>query len=204
MFTVNEGEKRVTLPLKRDPHVPIAVLKAFVKMGLSIMPEAELPNFARALQWIRNPEHRREFGLLAPVHRSFIPGPSSPDFVSLALLKRTSSDATLPYAYLLLSAANEMFQVTLPSPERDGLSSGPARSMPPFPAVRTPYSQAGHTSLDLSGAEVAANESVSVDMSFEEVITTQVQGTAEASQETGPGGEVADGPAHPELQFVMP
>lgn len=196
VFTVNEKEKRVTFLLKRDPHVPIAVLKAFVKMGLSVMPEIELPNFARSLQWIRNPEHRREFDLLAPVHRSFIPGPSSTDFISLALLKRSGSDATLPYAFLLLSAANEMFQVMLPSPERDPLPGGPARSMPPFPAVRSPYGPAGHNWLDLSGTEVVVNDRVSVDMSFEQVIATQLLGTAEATRETGPDGKVVDGPAN--------
>jgi hypothetical protein len=197
VFTVNEKEKHVTFLLNRDPHVPIAVLKAFVKMGLSVMPEAELPNFARALQWIRNPEHRREFDLLAPVHRSLIPGPSSTDFISLAVLKRNGSDATLPYAFLLLSAANEMFQVMLPSPERDPVPGGPARSMPPFPAVRSPYGPAGHNSLDLSGTEVVVNDRVSVDMSFAQVIATQLPGTAEASRETGPDGKVVDGPANP-------
>lgn len=195
VFTVSETEKRVTFLLRRDPHVPIAVLKAFVKMGLSVVPEAELSNFARALQWIRNPKHRMEFDLLAPVHRSFIPGPSAPDFISVAVLRRNDKDATLPYAFLLLSAANETFQVMLPSPERDPAPGGPARSMPPFPPVRTPYGPAGYSALDLSGTETVVNDRVSVEMTFEQVIATGLPGTDEASGETGPGSEVVDRPA---------
>jgi len=37
-----------------DTYTPIAVLKAFTKMALSILPEAELPNFQAALSWVRN------------------------------------------------------------------------------------------------------------------------------------------------------
>lgn len=184
VFTVDEQAKRVTFLLKREPHVPMAVLKAFVKMGLSLMPDVEMPNFSATLQWIRNPQHRMEFALLAPVHRAFLPGPTSRDFISVAILRRRTEDATLPYAFLVLSVGNEMFQVMLPSPARDPVPSGPARSMPPFPPVRVPYGPTGLYSHDLSGCELVVDDQVSVSMSFDQVISSRLTVVDQPSGET--------------------
>jgi len=71
VFTVYEKENRANFTLRRDPHVPIGVLKAFVKIGLSLMPEAEISSFQRAIAWITNPIHKEEFELMAPVFRTF-------------------------------------------------------------------------------------------------------------------------------------
>jgi len=72
---VDENAKRITFKLKRDAYTPVAVLKAFVKMGLSLMPEAELLNFQAALKWISLSDH--SIGLVHefPILYSFIPGP---------------------------------------------------------------------------------------------------------------------------------
>jgi len=183
VFTVYEEEKRVNFLLKRDPHVPIAVLKAFVKIGISLLPETEMTNFHEALQWIRNPIHRIEFELLAPVHHSFLPGAVALDVISTGILRRAVDDTDLPYAFLILSVGNEMFQVMLPSPKRDPAPGGTSRSMPPFPSARTLSGTARSDALDLSGDELVIDEAVSVDMTFEQVVGSPLAHGVEQSGE---------------------
>lgn len=195
VFHVDEQARRITFLLKRDPHVPMAVLKAFVKMGLSLMPEVELSNFSEAMRWIRNPQHRMEFELLAPIHRTFTPGPTPRDFISTAILRRSGDDKTLPYAFFILAAGNETFQVMLPAPLRDAGPGTPARSMPPFPSVRTSYGTAGHSSLNLSGCELVVNDSVSVDMSYEQGIPTKRDGEVGTSGPPTVSGMMGDAPS---------
>ena len=49
VVAVNETKNEITITLRRDPYTPVAVLKAFTKMGLSLLPEEELPNFLAAM-----------------------------------------------------------------------------------------------------------------------------------------------------------
>ena len=58
-FEIDETSKRLRLELKRDVFTPVAVLKAFVRIGLTLLPPDELPNFQTALSWIRNPDHTK-------------------------------------------------------------------------------------------------------------------------------------------------
>src|SRR5271165_1505266 len=58
IFKIDERAKVVTFNLHRDTYVPVAVLKAFVKIGLTLMPAEEMANFSRALDWIKEPDHR--------------------------------------------------------------------------------------------------------------------------------------------------
>jgi HNH endonuclease len=51
VHTVDEARKSVQFRLKRDPYTPVGVMKAFVKMGLTLLPEDEMPNFKHALAW---------------------------------------------------------------------------------------------------------------------------------------------------------
>jgi hypothetical protein len=73
-FEVDEAKKEMVFRLTRDPYTPVAVLKAFVKMGLTLLPEEEVPNFARALDWVRRKDH--SIGTLFdwPICHTFMPG----------------------------------------------------------------------------------------------------------------------------------
>lgn len=167
VFTVFESEKRINFKLKRDPHTPIAVLKAFVKIGLSLMPDEEMPSFSDALAWIRNPHHGEEFELLAPVSHAFCAGPAPSGWLSAAVLRRKSTSGNVPYAFLILEYANEMFQVMLPCPAHDsGLAGG---SLPLFPATPVNHWPVAYETVDLSGTDLVTDEVVSVDMTFEEM-----------------------------------
>ncbi len=116
---LDETAKRLTIRLRRDPYTPVAGLKAFVKMGLSLIPESELPNFQAALSWIKNPDH--QIGLVAkfPVLYAFVPGPTPFPNISIYVLRRKPNAVATPYTTFVIAYGNEVFQVFLPSPEKD-------------------------------------------------------------------------------------
>lgn len=66
IFSVDEANKRVVFNLKRDAYTPIAVMKAFVKIGLTVMPAEEMENFDDALSWLRRADHERPFHFGSP------------------------------------------------------------------------------------------------------------------------------------------
>ena len=135
---VDEVTKEITLTVSQDQYTPVAVLKAFAKMALSLLPEEELPNFRGAMTWIRNTDHQA--GLVKtfsfPVLYTFVPGTDPFVNVAVILLRRRTDDLLVPYITFVLTYGNEVFQTVLPSPERDAAISGRKVKFPYFP---TPY-----------------------------------------------------------------
>src|SRR6185295_19754278 len=90
---VDEITQEITLTVPRDQYTPIAVLKTFTKIGLSLLPEKELRNFRAAMAWIRNTDH--QVGLVKttafPVLYTFVPG-NNPLVNSVILLRRRADD----------------------------------------------------------------------------------------------------------------
>lgn len=132
-MVVDEVNKKVRFELKRDAYTPVAVLKAFVKIGLTVLPPNELPSFREAMAWIREPDHSKGLVDEFPLFRSFQPGPMPNDLIILMLLRRRSNIAGVPYAFLVLSFGNEVFQVFLPSPKQDATINGVKLTLPAFP-----------------------------------------------------------------------
>jgi HNH endonuclease len=116
----NESGTHITLKVPRDPFTPVAVLKTFAKMALSLLPEEELPRFQRAMMWIRNPDHQAGLVKVSgfPVLYTFVPG-SNPLTNSALLLRRNDPNLQFPYMFLVITYGNEIFQVAIPSPEMD-------------------------------------------------------------------------------------
>lgn len=169
---VDEAAKRITFKLKRDPYTPVAVLKAFVKMGLSLMPQTELHNFQKALAWINQRDH--SIGLVQefPILYSFIPGPLPNDKIVIMTFRRKDGCADVPYAFFLLAYGNEVFQVFLPSPERDQALQGRNLTLFHFP---TPYDQdpskfgpVRRGKLDLTGRVPAKGEVAPIVVGFDQ------------------------------------
>lgn len=164
---VNESTKEITLTVHRDPYTPVAVLKAFTKIGISLLPEVELPSFRAAMSWIRNPDH--QIGLVKtsffPVLYTFVPG-NNPCVDSVILLRRRSDTLPVPYVTVVLAYGNEVFQTVLPSPERDAALSGQKVRFHYFP---TPYeldraleaaAPIQRERLDLTGRSLVGRETV--------------------------------------------
>ena len=171
ILEVDEEARRVTFKLKRDPYTPVAVLKAFVKMGLSLMPEGEMQNFVKALTWIKQRDH--SVGLVRdfPIVYSFIPGPLPNDRIAVMTFRRKEHVNDVLYAFLVLAYGNEVFQVFLPSPERDQNIDGKEMTLLPFPnphdAVPSKYGPVRRATLNLTEREIIRGQIVPVVLGFE-------------------------------------
>jgi hypothetical protein len=175
LFTVDEDAKNVTFRLHRDVYTPVAVLKAFVKMGLSVMPDAEMSNFGTALKWIRNPDH--QVALMSesefPILYSFVPGPMPNNKIAVFVFRRKDAAANIPYAFFILGYGNDVFQVFLPTPERDQEINGKKLTIMAFPNPRDIYpsefGSAKRGRLNLGGRNPVKGEILPLTMGFGEV-----------------------------------
>ncbi|WP_457662306.1 HNH endonuclease [Sinorhizobium medicae] len=167
VFEMDEANNRITFKLKRDPYTPVAVLKAFMKIGLTLMPAVEIGNFEHLLAWIRDADHSRPFADKCPIIYTFSPGPRPNDLIGAMILRRKPVTANVPYAYLILMYGNEQFQVQLPSKAHDGANA--QYSIHPFPVPRSPdpqFDRPGRTLLDLTAQEVVRGEVFPIIMGF--------------------------------------
>ena len=170
---IDETEKRLRLELRRDVFTPVAVLKAFVKIGMTIFPPEELANFRTALNWIRNPNHDKALVAECPVIHTFQPGPMRNDLIVLMLMRRRREVSDVPYAFMVFGYGNDVFQVFLPSPEQDKGIDGKRLT---FPAYPTPggvdpqrYGTARVRVLNLCGRQPVKGETMSIALGFESI-----------------------------------
>jgi len=135
-FYVNEKERKIQFELFRDTYIPTAVLKGLVKIGITILPEFEVQYFNEACDWIRDTNHSRPFVSGFPMFSTFIPGPMRNDLIVLMLMRRRTTVANVPYAFLIFSYGNEVMQVFLPSICQDKCIHGKKFTMPIFPSPK--------------------------------------------------------------------
>jgi hypothetical protein len=170
---VDEVRKEITLTVPQDQYTPVAVLKAFTKMALSLLPEEELPNFRSAIEWIRNANH--QVGLVKnssfPVIYTFVPG-TDPLVNSVVLLRRGADHLSVPYMTFILTYGNEVFQTVLPSPERDAVISGGGVKFYYFPnpyeldGGREPVAPMQRELIDLTGRSLVKGETLRTVMRY--------------------------------------
>ena len=110
--------KTLTFKLKRGPHRPAAVAKAFFKMAISVMPEEELPNFGELMGWMK-PDSSLYMAASTPVLHTFLGGAWPNDALRAAIFTRNSDEGAVPYCFFVLSFGNEMFQVSIPCAKKD-------------------------------------------------------------------------------------
>lgn len=170
LFVVDEEARTVRFELERDLYTPVAALKGLVKIGLTLLPDAELPNFPEALSWIREKDHTRGLVDQFPVIRTFIPGPMRNDLLVLMLMRRRRDVTGVPYAFFTMAYGNEVLQVFLPSPKQDASIDGKQLSLTPFPnpGSRDPvvYGKPRVTVEDLTGREPVRGEKVPISLRF--------------------------------------
>ena len=151
---VDEQNKTIRLDLLRDPYIPIAVYKTFVRMALALMPREELINFKEVIDWISRTDHTVQlYNVCSKILYSLIPQIIPPNTVSASLSRRFTDDLNYPYMVFVLVFSNYVFQVCLPAPKTlqnrnftvtfSPLLFGPDRNCPIQPKV-----------LDLSGTEI--------------------------------------------------
>ena len=180
LYEVNEVDKTVTFRLKRDPYTPVAVLKAFMKIGLTLLPDAEVANFPHLMAWVRSTDHSRPFAEQCSIIYSFRPGPMPSDLIAAFTLRRKPQVTGHPYAFLVLGYGNEVFQVQLPSQLHDSAMNGQSISILPFPVPGSPdrarYGAIKRGVMNLTGREVVKGDILPIQMGYDSV--TQQSGPA--------------------------
>ena len=171
IYEIDELSRRITFKLRRDSYTPVAVLKAFMKIGLTLLPDEEFSNFGDLLNWVMSVDHSRRFAEVCPVIGTFQPGPMPNDLISVFILRRKSHVANYPYMYLVLGYGNEVFQVQMPSKQHDIALNGQSISILPFPTPGSPdparYGACKIQVLDLTAREVVKGEIVSIHVGYE-------------------------------------
>lgn len=172
---IDEAKKHITFKLKRDAYTPVAVLKAFVKIGLTLVPEEEISNFLHLLAWVNSIDSSNTFADGIPVFNIFMPGPMPNDLLSACVLRRKSNEIEFPYAFLVLTYGNDFFQVLLPSQMDEPLATK-KMTMPPFPlpgyAATDQFGPHVLRALRLQGRDVVRGEIVTIQMHYESATRT--------------------------------
>ena len=94
--------------------VPVAAWKGLVRLALAVAPASELHHFGDTAEWVANPEHSLDAGLLRGegCHVYVTPAPVASPFVALA--RRVGDEGRWPYALFFLGSGRAVFQTHLP------------------------------------------------------------------------------------------
>ena len=96
---IDEGNKAVSFQLTGGSYTPIAVFKAFARIGLTLLPDKEIDNFTETLHWIRNPGYSNDFVKKCSIIYTFVPGPMPSHVIVARLLRRNPQSIDLPYIF---------------------------------------------------------------------------------------------------------
>ena len=163
-------KNRFQFEVKQGAYTPVAVLKTFVRIGLTLMPVEEVPNFSEALDWIQEEDHTKSRVEKRLVIRTSLPGMKL-DRAHPILLIRKAAVMGVPYAFLVLAYGSDMFQVCPPSLQ-DRSIYGRNPTLPPFPILGIDsalYGKAHVEALDLYGREKVKGEPVPIQVSFGQI-----------------------------------
>lgn len=107
----------LTITQKMHSYIPIAVYKCLVKMALTIMPESELINFEKTLEWINEDDHKDSkfhFEHLWLLHGSVSTLERFQDISAIILKRHETTHTDNPYMIFRLTYACFMFLVPIP------------------------------------------------------------------------------------------
>lgn len=130
---VDESENLLVFRVPRGPYRPASVYKAFVKIALSLLPEDEIFAFRETLAWIRETECSTKMNMDQCFIQTEVYGPPHNDSLFAQILRRKTDCESVPYAFLIIAFGNFVFQVLIPSVEKDTCLRGSTINFPPFP-----------------------------------------------------------------------
>ena len=162
----------MSINIPRGPYVPVAVLKALVRIGLMLIPGSDIEEFTDALDWIRTPSlvttSDRRFRF--PIGHTFVPGNPRKDRVLFFLLRRKAPNGLLPYTFLIFGYGMEMFQVQIPAFRKDQVWRRDHPIIPFFPVslfVGVNRLVAQQSVLDLTSAVTVRTQAASFRATYE-------------------------------------
>lgn len=148
-------KKEITIKLHQEPHIPLAVYKALIKIAMSIVEDKnELSAFRQTILWLLNPDLTLSVINPALLMQAFVPGPRPTDGVFVSLFRRKSGISDVPYAIFVIAFGNVVFQLVVPSHIDNGVSMTFQLPFLPSPFDEGwPYGDLKYESYDLSGTE---------------------------------------------------
>lgn len=151
-FTTENRECHLTLT--SPTYIPVAVIKAFNKMALTVMPEAELENFKHLVQWLKNPDHSvPPSGQFTGLTATF--GPNDSEGGYCLLLRRRVNDGAKPAMTFVLSFGQSRYQIFLADRQQ---SLGGSINAAPFCNLSDEFARRDTTLLDMSSGSERRGE----------------------------------------------
>jgi len=169
--SINREDKTLTYHFQIEPHIPVAVYKCLVKIGLSIVEKNELTNFSKALQWIRTPNCGLGFFAPLALIKTFIPGPRPTDKLELTIFRKKDMISIRPSYFLLVAFGNIAFQIILPS-DLDFLMAGTKYVLKPIPLpfeLHWPYGSPKVDLVMLDGVNVVKDMILPITFSYDDI-----------------------------------
>lgn len=163
-------KEKNTIRIKgKRTYVPQDVLRALVKMALSIMPKQNMPDFEMTLDWLLKRKDKTVSGVVYPATFRFYK--TRLPFTSCFIFKKkNSSSVPLPEYIFVLAYANIVVQVPLPFVKDDNQFKDLKGSMPVFPTpldeVNIPFKT---FVADLKGTAKIYGEEVSISLAYKDV-----------------------------------
>lgn len=182
--------KQLRLSMERQPYIPMATYKTFVKMALAIMPGDVSERFKAYSRWVLEENHSD--GPLMPltVFTQFIPGPIPSDKVTYLLLERKAGTDSCPSIIFVVQFSNYTHQIVLALPPQDEAPEKVNLSFRYFPTPgdgperTTRYGPVRRWRDDLSSTEVCKGDIVSISLAFDKVSKVPLDGDAEVLGDT--------------------
>ncbi|MFC3034692.1 HNH endonuclease [Pseudoalteromonas fenneropenaei] len=163
IYEIDEENKSIKITAHKQPYIPAAAFKCFVKMAISVAPKQELSSLKHLITWVGLESHTYESLSYRPfiVFEQFTPGPKPYSGVTIFLLRRKDTVNDAPYMQFVIAFANTMFQIILPMPDEDSEILGKPIQLTLFPTPFDKHHEYGNTLLtevDLSSFETIKNE----------------------------------------------
>lgn len=159
---LNKANNTIEIKGKRT-YTPQNVLKALVKMALTIIPKSELHNLANTKNWLMGKSCE---GCILPVCLRFYRTPL--DFTSVMIFKKKDNiDKVLPHYIFCLAYRNIVIQVPIPMVDLDIQFKGKEFEFPLIPTPLDEYSEPFiSTPINLSGKDKIRGEVVSIGLRY--------------------------------------
>jgi hypothetical protein len=128
--------KTLTITIPGQRYKPLGVLKALLKVAITVMDENDLRNVPEALRWLRASDlttDQIDDGTRYTCLRTFTPGPAPFANTRTVLLRRKRPDVLGPAFIFVLVFGNLSFQIVVPSPQEDRHLIGKTLSLRPVP-----------------------------------------------------------------------
>jgi hypothetical protein len=173
IIETNNEEKTMTIKGFRQPYVPIAVFKCFVKMALSVIPYNLLDYFRDTKKWLLEDSHVISRYDIQPIFTvaSSVPGIRPFGNLSIIIFCRKNDTLKVPFMQMVIFFGNLGYQIIVPCKSKDCHLNGQTMNITPFPhpawVINKSLGNIGISKIDFSGKTTVKNDPISITMGYQ-------------------------------------